>query len=189
MVLVCPGCEGSNRARGIRSSTPVSFALVDPETPTPPIGPAGSPGAGRPSTTGPILYKGDELNAERGPGLGCFRFQLILLVILIIATPLSVELGAAPEVSAILLFVTLGVLLVAGQTIIFLLRLVAAERRGRRRPLASGSMTVGEIEDSGVAATRRTAADVAATTEDTDAAAALEPPAADDATGQRRTDA
>jgi hypothetical protein len=39
-------------------------------------------------------------------------------------------------------------LLVAGQTIIFLLRLVAADRRaGRRRPLASDTKTVGELED------------------------------------------
>jgi hypothetical protein len=40
-------------------------------------------------------------------------------------------------------------LLVAGQTVIFLLRLVAADRRavGRRRPLASGTPTVGELED------------------------------------------
>jgi hypothetical protein len=39
-------------------------------------------------------------------------------------------------------------LLVTGQTIIFLLRLVAADRRGRRRPLASGTPTVGELEDA-----------------------------------------
>jgi hypothetical protein len=38
-------------------------------------------------------------------------------------------------------------LLVAGQTIIFLLRLVAADRRSRRRPLGSATRTVGEIED------------------------------------------
>jgi hypothetical protein len=38
-------------------------------------------------------------------------------------------------------------LLVAGQTIIFLLRLVAADRRARRRPLGSATKTVGELED------------------------------------------
>ena len=27
----------------------------------------------------PIQYKGDDLDPERGPGLGCFRFQLIVL--------------------------------------------------------------------------------------------------------------
>jgi hypothetical protein len=42
----------------------------------------------------------------------------------------------------------IALLLVTGQTVIFLLRLVAADRRGRRRPLASGSQTVGEIEDA-----------------------------------------
>jgi hypothetical protein len=33
-----------------------------------------------------------------------------------------------------------------GQTAIFLLRLVSADRRGRRRPLASQTKTVGELE-------------------------------------------
>ena len=50
--------------------------------------------------------------------------------------------------SAGLLFVVIAALLVTGQTIIFLLRLVAADRRGRRRPLASDTKTVGELEDS-----------------------------------------
>jgi hypothetical protein len=121
---------------------------VDPQTPEAPIRPAGSPRTSPPASTGPILYKGAELNAERGPGLGCFRFQLIVLAILIIATPLSVTAGAPAEVSTVLLFMVLGLLLLTGQTIIFLLRLVAAERRGRRRPLASSSMTVGQIEEA-----------------------------------------
>jgi hypothetical protein len=38
-------------------------------------------------------------------------------------------------------------LLTTGQTIIFLLRLVAADRRSRRRPLGSATKTVGELED------------------------------------------
>ena len=44
-------------------------------------------------------------------------------------------------------FAVILLLLLTGQTIIFLLRLVSAERRGRRRPLASGTKTVGELED------------------------------------------
>ncbi|HVA86325.1 MAG TPA: hypothetical protein VNF73_08430 [Candidatus Saccharimonadales bacterium] len=107
------------------------------------------PASSRRPTTGPIQYKGADLDARRGPGLGCFRFQLIVLVILVIATPLSVTLGAPPEVSAALLFIVIALLLLTGQTIIFLLRLVAAERRGRRRPLASATPTVGEIEEVG----------------------------------------
>jgi hypothetical protein len=98
--------------------------------------------------TGPVQYKGADLEAERGPGFGCFRFQLILLVVLIVLTPVSVFANWAPEVSAALLFLTILLLLFAGQTIIFLLRLVAAERRGRRRPLASSTPTVGELEDA-----------------------------------------
>ena len=54
-------------------------------------------------------------------------------------------------VSAILLISVIVLLLVTGQTIIFLLRLVAADRRGRRRPLGSESKTVGELEDEDAA--------------------------------------
>jgi hypothetical protein len=99
-------------------------------------------------TSEPIRYKGEPLEPERGPGLGCFRFQLIVLAVSIILTPLTVAWGWPEWVSAGLLLVTILLLLVAGQTIIFLLRLVAADRRSRRRPLRSGTRTVGEIEDA-----------------------------------------
>jgi hypothetical protein len=102
----------------------------------------------RPRPTGPIQYKGDDLEAARGPGLGCFRFQVIVLAVLIVLTPLSVAWNWPPAVSAGFLFAVILLLLVTGQTIIFLLRLVAADRRGRRRPLASGTRTVGELEDA-----------------------------------------
>ena len=120
---------------------PIRDPKADPTPPRPP----------RP--TGPVQYKGDDLEPERGPGLGCFRFQLAVLVFLIVLTPLSVVWQWPPMVSAILLFVVIGLLLITGQTIIFLLRLVAADRRGRRRPLASGTKTVGELEDAGGAET------------------------------------
>jgi hypothetical protein len=96
---------------------------------------------------GPVQYKGDDLEPERGPGLGCFRFQLGILGVFLVLTPLSVAWMWPTWLSAALLFAVIVLLLVAGQTIIFLLRLVAADRRGRRRPLASGSKTVGELED------------------------------------------
>ena len=95
----------------------------------------------------PVQYKGDDLDAERGPGLGCFRFQLVVLAMAIILTPLSVAWGWPEWISALLLFLVIVLLLVAGQTIIFLLRLVAADRRSRRRPLGSQTRTVGELED------------------------------------------
>jgi hypothetical protein len=95
----------------------------------------------------PIQYKGEELDPERGPGLGCFRFQLGVLVFLIILTPLTVAWNWPTWISTFLLFIVLLLLLIAGQTIIFLLRLVAADRRTRRRPLASGTKTVGELDD------------------------------------------
>jgi hypothetical protein len=114
--------------------------IVRPVTETPPD---------RPSSVRAVQYRGEPLDADRGPGLGCFRFQLIVLAVLIVVTPLSVGWGWPTWASAALMFATLGLLLVAGQTIIFLLRLVAADRRaaGRRRPLGGASKTVGQIED------------------------------------------
>jgi hypothetical protein len=102
----------------------------------------------RPRPTGPVQYRGDDLTPERGPGLGCFRIQLVVLVVFIILTPLTVVWNWPFAISAALLFAVIGLLLVTGQTIIFLLRLVAADRRGRRRPLASETKTVGELEDA-----------------------------------------
>ena len=96
----------------------------------------------------PIQYKGADLEPERGPGLGCFRFQLAVLLILVILTPISVVAGWPEAVSAVLLFVVIALLLLTGQTMIFLMRLVAADRRSRRRPLSSSSPTVGQLEDA-----------------------------------------
>ena len=127
--------------RGLRP-TPVSFGLVtatDPNVdPTPPR---------PPKPSGPVQYKGADLEAARGPGLGCFRFQLIVLIVFVVLTPLSAVWGWPEAVSAALLFAVIGLLLTTGQTIIFLLRLVAADRRSRRRPMGSASKTVGELED------------------------------------------
>lgn len=108
-----------------------------------------SPNPSRP--TAPVEYKGEPLDAARGPGLGCFWAQIVLLVVLAIATPLSV--GVVPLPVTVVMFVALMLLLLlSGQTMIFLLRLVAASRtEGRRRPLASTTPTVGEIEDSPLA--------------------------------------
>jgi hypothetical protein len=73
----------------------------------------------------------------------------VILVFFIILTPLTVVWNWPAPISAALLFAVILLLLVTGQTIIFLLRLVAADRRGRRRPLASETKTVGELEDAG----------------------------------------
>jgi len=122
---------------------------AQPPQPAAPTDPNADPTPPRhPRSTGPVQYKGDDLEAERGPGLGCFRIQVVVLVAFIILTPLSVAWNWPPAVSAGLLFAVILLLLVTGQTIIFLLRLVAADRRGRRRPLASSSPTVGELEDA-----------------------------------------
>ncbi len=92
-------------------------------------------------------YKGAPLDSERGPGLGCFWIQVVLLIVLLVATPLSVVLVFPPWVSAALLILTLAILFFVGQTMIFLLRLVAADSRSQRRPLREGARrTVGQIE-------------------------------------------
>lgn len=155
------GWSSATRARcagqSAPSRAPVSFRLVTDQTPepspppkpAPPFDPRADPTPPRPPRqTGPVQYRGEDLEPERGPGLGCFRIQLVVLVIFIVLTPLTVVWDWPVLVSGALLFAVIALLLVTGQTIIFLLRLVAADRRGRRRPLASGSKTVGELEDS-----------------------------------------
>jgi hypothetical protein len=114
------------------------------DEPVPPPAPP-TPGAvNRPA----IQYKGADLEPERGPGPGCFRFQLIVLIVLVVLTPISVVADWPEAVSAVLLFVVIALLLVTGQNMIFLMRLIAADRRTRRRPLSSTSRTVGELEDA-----------------------------------------
>jgi len=122
--------------------------------PNPPAPPAPSPSSQRPPSSADTRarrpeYRGEELDPERGPGLGCFWFQMIVLGFFILLIPLGLKLNWPFEVLAILLFVVIGLLLLTGQTVIFLLRLVAADRRtqGRRRPLGSPTKTVGELED------------------------------------------
>jgi len=121
---------------------PVPLVPVDDQIP---------PATATPEPLGPIRavpYKGADLDGDRGPGLGCFRFQIAILVVLIVLTPIGVNADWPSWITAMLLFATIGLLLVTGQTIIFLLRLVAADRRGRRRPLASATPTVGELHDA-----------------------------------------
>jgi hypothetical protein len=97
---------------------------------------------------GPPQYKGEPLDAERGPGLGCFWLQVIVLGVLLVLTPLTVVWAWPAWVSAALLILTLVLLLFAGQTVIFLLRLVAADRRSRRTPQSpTARKTVGMLED------------------------------------------
>jgi len=118
--------------------------VTDPQVPSPSDGP--------PSTVREVEYKGEPLDAARGPGLGCFWVQVAALAVLFVLTPLSVGWGWPEALSAGLLIATLVLLLFAGQTVIFLLRLVAADRRAelRRAPLAPRSPTVGQLEDEAV---------------------------------------
>ncbi len=72
---------------------------------------------------------------------------------LLVITPLSVVMVAPPWLSALLLILTLVLLFFVGQTMIFLMRLVAADRRTRRQPLRTDARrTVGQLEDEASAA-------------------------------------
>ena len=119
---------------------------TDPSDPTP--GDSPGPGA-RPDVRPDVEYKGAPLDADKGPGLGCFWLQVVVLAVVVVLTPLSAAWEWPVIVTIVLLATTLVLLLFVGQTIIFLLRLVAADRRSdaRRRPLRSQTKTVGEIED------------------------------------------
>lgn len=116
--------------------------------PTPPD-PSGSVGPPAHPPIKDVEYRGGPLDAERGPGLGCFWLQVIVLAVVVVLTPLSAAWEWPILVTLVLLATTLVLLLFVGQTIIFLLRLVAADRRatGRRRPMGSATRTVGELED------------------------------------------
>ena len=109
-----------------------------------------------------VQYKGAPLEAAKGPGLGCFWSQVAVLAVVIVLTPLSAAWNWPLPISIGLLATMLVLLLFVGQTAIFLMRLVAADRRaaGRRRPLGSATKTVGELEaaEGGAAATPSDAA-------------------------------
>lgn len=123
-------------------------AAPDAPTPDAPTPDAPTPAAPTPDAPMPE-YKGAPLDADRGPGLGCFWIQMGLLVALLVLTPLSVIWAWPSMVSAALLILSLAILFFVGQTMIFLLRLVAADRRSRRRPLSPDArQTVGQLEDS-----------------------------------------
>lgn len=74
---------------------------------------------------------------------------MVLLAVVVVLTPLSAAWEWPVIVTIVLMAATLVLLLFVGQTVIFLLRLVAADRRAdaRRRPLRSQTKTVDEIED------------------------------------------
>ena len=105
-----------------------------------------------PSVKAGVEYKGAPLDAEKGPGLGCFWLQIVVLAITVFLAPLSAAWNWPVPIVIFLFALVIVLLLFVGQTIIFLLRLVAADRRAdaRRRPMASmdsRTKTVGEIED------------------------------------------
>ncbi len=73
--------------------------------------------------------------------------QVVFLGIFIVLAPLSAELNWGPAVATALLIGVVVLLLLVGQTSIFLLRLVAADRKTRRAPMRSATKTVGQLEE------------------------------------------
>ena len=105
----------------------------------------GEPAGSRPSDR--PLYRGEPLDAERGPGLGCFWAQAILLAIVLVLIPIGVWNDWSIYVTGGLLLLALLLVFFTSLTVIFLLRLVAADRRARRRPLSpTARPTVGDLE-------------------------------------------
>jgi hypothetical protein len=133
----------TNDPRNVAPPDPAAFAGAPPDVPADPTDET------RPAARKDVDYKGAPLDAEKGPGLGCFWLQVIVLAVVVVLTPLSAAWEWPVLVTIVLLGMTLVLLLFVGQTIIFLLRLVAADRRSdaRRRPLRSQTKTVGELED------------------------------------------
>jgi hypothetical protein len=139
------------------SMTSVTTPVPDPEASPPGIAPAATLGAGPgdgaaegESTTPPAspLYKGEPLDADRGPGLGCFWTQAVVLVAVLLLIPFGVNEHWPIWITGLLLVLALILVLFVSLTVIFLLRLVSADRRARRRPLRSGARpTVGQLED------------------------------------------
>ena len=86
-------------------STPDPSTSPAPDSPPAPDS-APAPG-GTPSTVRNVPYKGEPLDAARGPGLGCFWLQMVILAILIVVTPFSVWWGWPDWLSAALLFITM----------------------------------------------------------------------------------
>jgi hypothetical protein len=72
---------------------------------------------------------------------------VVVLVLFIILAPLSAVLNWGPAIATLLLIGVVVLLLLVGQTAIFLLRLVAADRKTRRAPLGSATKTVGQLEE------------------------------------------
>ncbi len=140
--------EAADPQSAAPGASPAEPAASEARRPT--SAPDGEPASG-PTATGEMPeYKGEPLDAERGPGLGCFWIQIALLTFFLIFTPLTVTWGWDPFISGALLIFTLVLLLFSGQTIIFLLRLVAADRRTRRTPLdPAAKPTVGQMEEAG----------------------------------------
>ncbi|HYL40388.1 MAG TPA: hypothetical protein VET90_03675, partial [Candidatus Binatus sp.] len=96
--------------------------MPDPQAPGPdPTMPVAEPPpiAGSPPTVRDVEYKGAPLDAAKGPGLGCFWLQVAALAVLVVLTPLSASWGWPDLVTAGLLLLTLVLLLLAGQTVIF----------------------------------------------------------------------
>ncbi|HTS15065.1 MAG TPA: hypothetical protein VMH24_05315 [Candidatus Sulfotelmatobacter sp.] len=125
---------------------------TEPAPPTEPASPTETAPTATPTATpappASPLYKGEPLDADRGPGLGCFWTQVVVLVAVLLLIPFGVDAHWPIWATGLLLALSMVLILFVSLTVIFLLRLVSADRRARRRPLRSGARpTVGQLED------------------------------------------
>lgn len=103
----------------------------------------------QPPRTERPAYKGAPLEAERGPGLGCFWLQVVAFAVLFVLIPYGVVNGWPAVLTTVMLVALLVLALFVGQTLIFLLRLVSADRRSRRRPLSEAARpTIGDLAEA-----------------------------------------
>src|SRR5438045_2308533 len=102
--MPCPASAPARRAWGCSSRPSPLAGRRRPRRRVGLTGPAGTiDRVTEPAPKAP-LYKGEPLDAERGPGLGCFWSQVAVLAFLIVLTPLTVIWVWPPWISAVLLF-------------------------------------------------------------------------------------
>ncbi|MFI5261750.1 MAG: hypothetical protein ACHQZR_04250 [Candidatus Limnocylindrales bacterium] len=145
-----PTPDAEAAIRDADGATPGALPGEADQPPGPDAAPQATSGVSDGATPpGRPLYKGEPLVADRGPGLGCFWTQVVVLVAVLLLIPVGVNAHWPIWLTGLLLVSSLVLVLLVSLTVIFLLRLVSADRRARRRPLRSGARpTVGQLEDA-----------------------------------------
>jgi hypothetical protein len=166
----------------------------DPDPAPPAIDATPRPTGPRPPAPGarplhPARRRGGEPDPEDGPGVGCFWVQVAVLVGVVVLVPIGLAVDWPFELVALLVVAVIGLVLLVGQSVVFVLRLLVADRRsrGRRRQLAAPTATasVAAVEPAeGPAPAAATAAEPADRPAPDDRPSADAPPPPDDEAGR-----